>query len=61
MDFMCGAATPGEPTIDLFCCSVRRRTVKNVTMFIVVMVIYIGLLTMIMGPKNHSHKLNSGE
>ena len=57
MDFMCGtAARPDEPKLDLFCCSVHRRTIKNVVMFIVVMVVYIGLLTMIMGPRNNSHK-----
>ena len=55
-ELLCGMAREDEPKLNMGCCTVSKRVVKNMVMFTVVLIIYIFLLALITGKNNHSNQ-----
>ena len=49
--FLCGTPTPGEPKISLGCFSVSKRVLKNIFMFLLVLVAYCTFLYFMMSER----------
>ena len=45
-EVLCGRPRLDEPKVNLICCNVSKRVVKNVVMFTVVLLVYIFFLSM---------------
>ena len=48
-ELLCGAATDNEPRINLVCFDVSKRVVKNMAMFVFVLLVYCFILGIITG------------
>lgn len=46
---ICGIPTPDEPKVNFICFRISRRVIKNVLMFVIVLVFYMLFLSFIMG------------
>ena len=52
IELLCGTARDDEPKLSLICCTVSKRVVKNIVMFITVLMIYCFLLSVITSKQN---------
>ena len=48
-EMICGTPSTDEPKVNLICCNISKRVIKNMIMFAVVLLVYIFLLSIIMG------------
>lgn len=48
-ELICGRPRLDEPKVNLLCCQVSKRLLKNIVMFVFVLFVYIFFLSMIMG------------
>ena len=48
-EIICGRPRVDEPKLNLLCCHISKRVVKNIFMFVVVLMVYIFFLSIIMG------------
>jgi len=49
---ICGRPSTDEPKLNLICCNVSKRVVKNMIMFVVVLLVYMFFLSLIMNNKS---------
>lgn len=57
-ELLCGTPNENEPVYNLLCFSVSKRVVKNVTMFILALVFYVLMLSVITSGNSHKAKAN---
>lgn len=48
-EIICGRPQVDEPKLNLLCCSLSKRVVKNMVMFVIVILVYMFFLSLMMG------------
>lgn len=53
-EIICGRPRTDEPKVNLVCCSLSKRVLKNMVMFVIVLLVYMFFLSLMMGGQKGS-------